>query len=829
VDAALLEGAEVVVVEEGGFVRLERRHRVGPDGAVRVGGLRRAIYSISAEGPRILTVSITVSMLESDLAEPLVLPVAPLAFEDALLRGRVVDLPEGVAPRLEVVERWIVAGAEDPLSFPPYPLAPDGSFGSFRRLAGVLGVEISVISPSDWSGSAAAGRIDGAPLFDAGAIRLEPRTHAEIAFTVEGLGRVDPPLRVTLHGEPALAEIARLRLRGRELWIDNLHPGSYTLRWAEEPDGGGERGPEGTHAFVVPRAPPARVTATLPREPRAEEAVEIHVSDSSGAPLEDVRVDPTPPPRPRGADDEPDEPGTHLALVRPRETSRFQVASPGYLPASVEIGPRAPLPSRIVLYREGGARAHFLAPGGERLTGTVAVSWQPLSTSEIAHGRPGVFPVEDGRFEAWGLPPVPLVYTFVHEGSGLALRREITLAEGGPALDLGVLRFEETRKLRGTVFLEDGSPAPGAWVAFVPRGAALQLPFRKSPFDGALYSARASTQGVYEFDALPLVLPPDLALVAGLHGFGAAREEPLDLSLDVHDFVLARAAALDLDVGYRFPPDEGRNPRGEARPPSHGFWLEYVQSGTDPEGRLLHDEVTPLGEIDPFRVGGMHFPSVEPGRYRVKWGLREAYEPLPGVWEEVIAAPGARSRLRLRLEGRVLRGVAQLNGRVVERGWIILTDSPGLSARVGRIREGEFTVIDPPDSFRCHAAVIPEKAPQPLQNIARGEALPVPVRNYRAALREGWLEFEYAAHDLTIRFGDDFLARHQGAVLSFDHYAWERERFREFPAEEAIDGAPVDLRLLAPGLHRITVRSARDTLLFTQLIDLKEDRAMEIR
>ena len=829
VDAAALEGAEVVLVEEGGFVRLERRHRVGPDGSVRVGGLRRAIYSISAEGPRILTASFTISMLESDLGEPIVLPVAPLAVEDALFRGRVVDLPEGVPPRLEVVERWIIAGAEEPLSFPPYPLAPDGTFGSFRRLGGVLGIEVSVISPSDWSGSAGAGRIDRSSLFDAGGFRLEPRTHAELAFTIEGLGRVEPPLRVTLHGENRLEEIARFRLRGRKLWIDNLHPGSYTLRWAEEPGGGEERGPEGTHAFVVPRSPPARVTATLPREPRAEEVVEIHVSDSGGLPLEDVRVDPAPPPSPREADDEPREPGTHLAVIRPLEPSRFQVASPGYLLASVEMGPRTPVPSRIVLYREGGARAHFLDPGGERLTGTVAVSWQPLSSSGIAHGAPGVFPVEDGRFEAWGLPPVPLVYTFVHEGSGLALRREITLAEGGPALDLGVLRFEETRKLRGTVFLDDGSPAPGAMIAFVPRGAALQLPFRKSPFEQALYSARASAQGVYEFDALPLALPPDLALVAGLHGFGTAREEPVDLSVDIHDFFLAPAAALDLDVGYRFPPDEGRTRGGEPRPPSHGFWLEHVQSGTDPGGRLLSEEVTPLGEIDPFRTGGMHFPAVEPGRYRVKWGLREAYEPLPGIWEEVLASPGRRSRLRLRIEGRVLRGTAKLNGYVVEKGWIILTDAPGQSARVGRIRDGEFTVIDPPDAFRCHAAVIPEMTPQPLQNIARGEALPVAIRNYRAALREEWLEFEYAAHDLTIRFGDDFLAGHQGAVLSFDHYEWDRERFRTFPAEEAIDGSPVDLRLLPPGLHRITVRSARDTMLFTQLVDLKEDRAMEIR
>jgi len=249
----------------------------------------------------------------------------------------------------------------------------------------------------------------------------------------------------------------------------------------------------------------------------------------------------------------------------------------------------------------------------------------------------------------------------------------------------------------------------------------------------------------------------------------------------------------------------------------------------DPEGRLLREEVIPLGEIDPQRAGGMFFQGVDPGRYRVKWGLREAYEPIPGLWEEVAAVPGRRSRLKLRIEGRVLRGTALLNDRAVEKGWIILTDAPGISARVGRIRDAEFTVIDPPDSFRCHAAVIPERTPQPLQDLSRGEALPVPIRNYRAALREGWLRFEYAAHDLTIRFGDGFLARHPGAVLSFEHYEWDREKFHGFPAEEAIDGSPVDLRLLPPGPRRITVRSERDTLIFTQLLDLKEDQAIQIR
>jgi hypothetical protein len=119
--------------------------------------------------------------------------------------------------------------------------------------------------------------------------------------------------------------------------------------------------------------------------------------------------------------------------------------------------------------------------------------------------------------------------------------------------------------------------------------------------------------------------------------------------------------------------------------------------------------------------------------------------------------------------------------------------------------------------------------PQALQDIARGEALPSPVKGYRSALQGGFLRFDYAAYDLTIRLRDDFLARHPGAVLSLDYQEWGRTRFEPYAAQELIEAPVVRLRLLRPGHHRIAVRSAKGTLIHSRTLDLKADEVMEVR
>jgi hypothetical protein len=817
-----LRGARVLVTPEGYWPRREARHDAA-SGHALVSGLTRGTYSFAVEGPRIQTVSVAVGIRESDLAEPLVIPVDLLADEEAIVLGRVVEITPIEAMRSSVVERWFLAGAVEPLSFPAYPLGPDGTFGSVRRLLGPAAVDVSIIGPADLAAGGLLARGDGPPILDAGVVRLGPRTHAEIVFEARGLGRVAPPLRVSLIGEGGDEDLSRLRVRRRKLYADNLAPGKYTLRWRGHGD------IEESHDFHVPRGGPLRVTTTAFRSPLDEETIEILVADRFGRPIDGAEI--RPPVRERGF--EPEEQGILLARVVPRGTTAFEVRAPGFLPAHVEVAAGALVPTKVELLRGVEARALLLDPGGERVDGEVSIAWAPPISSPVRHGEPRTVLVSRGRFEVAGLPPLPLVFTLRLEPGGPVVRGEWTLPEETQPFDLGVLRFEETRKLEGTVYLPDGTPAPGASVAIVPRGAARRFPLSDDPLEAARWTVKSSAQGIFTFDGLPAELPAgELALVARFPGLGDAIEDPIDPDLPSHDLVLPLEARLEVDAGYRdsaarriHVPAEGEEGVGLA---AFAFRLEYVPGDLGEDADLRPGEAIPLGEIDPA-PGPRSFGAVYPGRYRVRWGLRRGYAPLPGLWQDALVLPGGTARLTARLEGRTLGGHATLNGVPVERGWVLLTADPGGGTHVGRIVDGEFTIVDPPDDFRAHAAVIPERTPQPLQNIARGEALPVLLRGYRADARAGRLRVDCVGYDLTIRFGDDFLARHPGAVIEFPHYEWDRNRFRELYAEEPIEGPSLDLRLLAPGIRRLEVRSAKGTLMHTQLVDLRRDETIVIR
>ncbi len=336
-------------------------------------------------------------------------------------------------------------------------------------------------------------------------------------------------------------------------------------------------------------------------------------------------------------------------------------------------------------------------------------------------------------------------------------------------------------------------------VAIYDFDAAWRFPLR-DPRDplAVRYKARTDVEGGFVIEELPLDLSTDLVLLAHLEGYGDAYEFPLDLEVETHEFQLEPAASLELDVGY-----EDGVVRDEYR-----FSLEYQADPADPETR------TELGEIPAQLFGLNTFSEIEPGTYRVKWGPRDAYEPIPPLYEEVRVEPGTITRLTLLLEGRELRGKASLNGRLVAAGWVLLTDSPGVSGstRVGRVIDGRFLMIDPPRSVLVYGAVIPERKPQPLQDIPRGEALPVRVRGYLAALRNGFLAFAYTGHNLRLKFTGDFLARYPGAYLTFPHYEWRDGRFSTYKDREPITGPLVRFDLLPPGVHNFTVRSERGAL-----------------
>ena len=143
--------------------------------------------------------------------------------------------------------------------------------------------------------------------------------------------------------------------------------------------------------------------------------------------------------------------------------------------------------------------------------------------------------------------------------------------------------------------------------------------------------------------------------------------------------------------------------------------------------------------------------------------------------------------------------------------------------------DGNYYLIDPPETFQGYGALIPETTPLAQQNVLRGEALPQSISQYSAAVRRGRLHLEYAAHRLTLQFTETFFADHPGATLSFRSYEWDGHRFRTTTHQESIDEPTVHFHLLPPGVHRFTVRSEKGSLLNNLAVDLKEDLVVHLR
>ncbi len=806
VESSLLEAATLAVSPVD---RPEIAQRYPLRGAkdLTIGGLVPGVYDIGVEGRYLRDYSSTFEVALADLDEPVTVSLRETDEETIVVRGRVVGGEPTEMARLTVIESYFVAGAPEPIVMKAYAPAPDGTIGSVRRLSGVTAVHLSVVSLEDDAVDLRLSREERSTLFDAGEVRLLPRPHAEITFFVPELGRLAPPRHVTLKAADGLEAHSRFRERHRRLWIDNLRDGLYQLSWAV-----GEGGTE-TFGFEVRGSQETRLQVA--RSLFAEEWIEVRVADSESRPVPEatlvssaspslVRGAPEHHPDPRGL-----EPGVKLARVRTREKSRLRAFVPEgpYLRTSAEVDPGRVVPTELILYLPASAVATVVDADGIEIDGIVSVSWEPKVPSTITHGDPFEVEVRNGRFRGDLFPPLPMRFTFRLAESETSITRVFSLPENGDPQDLGVLRFEETRALRGVVLLPDGSPAPGVIVALLDYDKAWRFPMRDPrDYDRVRYKAETDVQGAFTIEELPLDLSADLVLVAHKDGFGDAYEFPLDREIESRELQLDLAAGLELDVGYR----DGLV-RDQFR-----FSLEYQADPADPESRV------DLGEIPAQLFGLNTFPAIEPGVYRVKWGLRDFYDPIPPLSEEVIVEPGAVVSLALLLDGRELRGKASINGVLVTTGWVLLSEVPGISAgtRVGRIVDGRFLMIDPPGAIEVFGAVIPESKPQAIQNIARGEALPARIHGYTASLRNGFLSFDYTAYNLKLRFSDEFLARYPGAQLVFPHYEWSDGRFASYRDSEPITSPLVRFHLLPPGIQTFTVRSERGALLLSRPISL---------
>ncbi len=785
------------------------RHRypMGKDRSIKVSGLLVGTFSVAVTGPLLNAFQGVIRVDEATEGEPIELSVELSSEEDVRLTGRVVDLNPVVAAQVEVVERWWIAGSAEPLLFPAYPLGLDGSFGSVRRLSGVRGVHVAVVTPGERGAEAWLERGEGLPLFAAGELRLRGFPRAEVAFEVEGLGRVLPPARVEIIGERGVESVAHLALRNRRLVAFGLRPGSYALRWIVE------GGVEETVGFRVTRQHQVKVSLVAKRLPGVEEGVLLEVLDSKGQPIEGAVAEPRMVEPGIGPALDLD-PGIVVARVSPGRLNELSIHAPGRLSAHLRVEPRTEVPGEVTLLAPGGIVADLFDTDLQPFVGRIHVAWEALTPTSITHGSPIVALVHHGKFHATGLPPIPLTFVFRPEGSNVAAFRRLTLSEGG-TLDIGKLLLTETRRLSGRVLLPDGTPALNAVVGLVPRKKAYRWPVHEGGIAHAVYAATVDAQGgQFSFDALPVDFAEDWVLLAHADGFQDAVEDPLTLEPTGHDLVLGFETQLQVKVGFA----DGL-PRQD-----HGFWLEYVRDPADPESRVV------LGEVPHEVRAGYTFHGIEPGIYRVRAGLSQVYLPFPGRMESAVVFPGGVGLISMRLEGWVLQGSVQLNGKSLERGWLLLTDDPtGGDVCVGRVLGGKLTLLDPPNSIHGYVAVIPERTPQPMQNVPRGEALPVRYRGYRADLRSGRLDVNYESVDLTIQISNEFLVRHQGVVLSLDYQEWDGTRFVPRAAEEPIEGNTVRLWGLRPGAHRVALRSARDSLILSQTIHLRADHTLDVK
>ena len=780
-----------------GFDGLEvHRYAPGSDGKVLIGGLGAGEYLLSVDGPLLQSLSLATTIFEESLDEPIRLPLQLSEEELVTVAGVVGGLQVLETRNVTVVERFFIAGREEPLAMPPYPLSSAGVFGSVRELRGVEAVEVCISTEDERGVVSFLSRGDGRPEFNFGELVLRRPPHAELEFYTPGYSSVWPPLNLSLEGEAGNEVSARLRLSGQLLVIDNLRLGRYVLRWR------GEGGEEESFLFDVRNKFGGKVRGRVERKLLPVEVLEIDVVDSRGARVEGARVVQEDSLLPPGlGEGHPALENRLFATVTTRQETAFSVEAPGYLPAFVRVAPGEVVPRNIVLYRNlARVIGRVLDTGGEPFNGILEIDWTPLTPAVIRHGQPLQVEVLNGRLRADGLLPQPRDFIFRAKDSSSFLRRRLALAEESRLVDLGVLRLGETRAIRGFVYREGGAPASGAVVALLPIAEAYRYPGTDPvDFSRLEWKTKTDEQGSFELGNLPLALPPRWALVAHLDGFSDSVEEDPVLEAPARELFLDREAVLELNIGYTHPPLHDH----------HAFRLEYQADPADPGSRV------DLGELPPEFFGLHRFEGVRPGQYRVKWGLRDLYEPVPPAWEDVFLPAAGLARLDFFIDGLVTGGRASLNGVPVEKGWVILTHNPGENggARVGRVIDGEFELVDPPNVLRAWAAVIPQEKNQVIQNIYRGEALPVEVKNYRASLRSGDLEVAATGHNLRLELDKDLLLRYPGAVLSFEHWQWDGKRFRGVEDSELIESSSLEFGLLLPGSYRFTIRSKLGSVL----------------
>ncbi|HEU4727339.1 MAG TPA: sigma-70 family RNA polymerase sigma factor [Kofleriaceae bacterium] len=397
-------------------------------------------------------------------------------------------------------------------------------------------------------------------------------------------------------------------------------------------------------------------------------------------------------------------PGTTLLVARP-----YEVVSP----TSLEV-PHAPVDDLVVEVRALATVHGHVTRHGQPVAGATVTAMRPLLTARTDAG---------GAFVLEGLAPGnnAILARDLELRAVSADRRVILTAGEDQAIDL---ELEHAGQVKGTVVDEEGRPVPGVYVRFVPTSRARERG-GESITDG---SGAFDCGGVPEGDYLPEVYPAPLpsrafalaapAEVAPVHvpADGVVTGVPIAIR---HERVAIRGRVVD-DLGAEVPDVqvEARAGRdyGNMTPPSaitdasgrfeipglaRGAYTLRARAadGSDAElagceagepvaitlarpgsieGTLEGFAATPILELLPDRSGGdaprrlvadgvrFRAPGLPPGRYRVE---ARAGADVDGQAIEVRAGEPARVVLRGRGLGRISGRLGELASGAPIAGW----------------------------------------------------------------------------------------------------------------------------------------------------------------
>ncbi|MEM7167124.1 MAG: carboxypeptidase-like regulatory domain-containing protein [Planctomycetota bacterium] len=775
---------------------------LGSDGSVTISGFTQGDrYWFAIDGSRLEPQRAPWRVDAGTVLRGLDLEAVPRNIQEVRLTGVALHVPEEDAALYRVVERYHFDGQWEPLTCVSYPLPPDRRLGSVRWLPLADTAEVFVVGPALRVWHHEVHHIPNTPAFDLGRIEPSSSKYVVLRFCGFPAAAVLPTLELFsgVRRDHEVARVFHIPVNAFEdyLLLDNLQVGTHRLSWIEAKA-------RRNYVFDVLEEEVAETLVVPCRNPeQAEQVVRVvnHLGKGlDGVDFEGLEAVPlavaTQIDLPWGiaTDTFPDlidEPGHYLARFetdRDLEVEVRHVQSPGVrivvpqgrdLPAAIRLDPAVRLTGRVK------------DANGLPFDGVVDVSWlrfdgddgeDPL---EISGGVAGV-PVRRGVLEETLVPAGRHRFTFADQQSAAEDERWLDI----DAVDKHSvqLRLRETRSLRGTVWLPDGSPAIGATVALVHRDKAERWP-QRDPIGlaGMQFSTRSDAAGRYEISGLPVELAADQALVAHLDGFVDAVQYDIDLLRLEHPLPLSRDDRLELDIGYGDEVDH----------PPYRFQLEHSFVGGSGQD---------LGPLLTTPLGGVGYRGITPGTYLVRWSHplfpRSDYG-YQQPFKVVDIFPGDVVELVFRINERFVGGTARLNQGRVAAGWVVATSDPSdpSALRMARVLRGTFNA-PLPLTPGTHFAIFRdgENPPDPY----RGEALLRPVPE-DARLESGRVALNYIGYDLALQFPADALSVHETISIEFPHYEWAGSGYRERQVTEQVVSNPFRLRLLPAGEFVFTV------------------------